>query len=400
MSASTPETTDRRMGSARVSNLGTGPVGALRPPKREPPPSVARTQRQPGYPVRSGRALSEEHAQLTAPTTTAHQDHGSTPPVIVVGMPRSGSTLLVRLLNESPDLVVVNDLYFLQEVDATRGSERPGRMATQSLCEWLLDRIKDRTNGTGSREFVRSLALSRSEIQTVEKRARAELSGEKHWSEILTVVLQAVAREEGKSRWGYNTPQDYLHLDRLREAFPGAQFVFLLRSPDRVMASYKFNRDPFAGPNRYHPVLQSVAWRLCARTYLDERAKGASDILLVRYEDLVADTESTLRRIGLFLNAPLEYRPLEGLGNNSSYRGSTDRRLSGLETWLCRKIASPVATELGYEIPAMPIRSSEFWGLLFCTCQSGWFHLWLALRSANARARILKVVRQWRLQRD
>ena len=45
-------------------------------------------------------------------------DTSSASPIFVVGQPRSGSTLLTRILNEARELFVINDFYVLQKIDA------------------------------------------------------------------------------------------------------------------------------------------------------------------------------------------------------------------------------------------------------------------------------------------
>jgi hypothetical protein len=37
-------------------------------------------------------------------------------PIIVVGQPRSGPTILTRVLNDSPERFVINDFYVVQRV--------------------------------------------------------------------------------------------------------------------------------------------------------------------------------------------------------------------------------------------------------------------------------------------
>ena len=39
-------------------------------------------------------------------------------PVFVVGQPRSGSTILTRVLNDIPGLFIINDFYVLQKIDS------------------------------------------------------------------------------------------------------------------------------------------------------------------------------------------------------------------------------------------------------------------------------------------
>ncbi len=60
------------------------------------------------------------------------------------------------------------------------------------------------------------------------------------WSSLLGSIMEYNAHLFGKKIWGYNTPQDYLHLPRLQQAFPQAKFIFVMRDPREVMRSYKY----------------------------------------------------------------------------------------------------------------------------------------------------------------
>lgn len=67
--------------------------------------------------------------------------------VFVMGLPRSGSTLLSTLLNNSPDILSVNDLYFLPAVlamDAVAGEMSDTQ--TAELADLLLNVINVRAN--------------------------------------------------------------------------------------------------------------------------------------------------------------------------------------------------------------------------------------------------------------
>lgn len=96
---------------------------------------------------------SPSRASRGAPRSSAT----TTGPVFLVGLPRSGSTLLSRILNDSPQLFLVNDLYILQEVDALGALEGSDGDTAERLALFLIRKLRLRSSPSGERQLVRSL---------------------------------------------------------------------------------------------------------------------------------------------------------------------------------------------------------------------------------------------------
>jgi hypothetical protein len=134
------------------------------------------------------------------------------------------------------------------------------------------------------------------------------------WDRILHRELTA----SGKSIIADKTPNNVFIVDRLREAWPDARFIFLLRHPGaiaRSRAAYK--GDAVEGGDEL--IVRYVE-------ALDE-ARQAYDGHTVRYEDLTADPERELRAICSFLGVPYEPSMLDyGQFDHGRYK-------SGLGDW-------------------------------------------------------------------
>jgi hypothetical protein len=328
------------------------------------------------------------------PDSNPRQDAPASP-LVVVGLPRSGSTLLTRVLNDSPDLFVVNDLYYLQEVDALEAFDGITADKAAKLAGFLMAKLRARSARDEKRGFVASLLLSEESLARIEDDARRLAAGGASWAKLLEGVLAAAAREEGKRIWGYNTPQDFLHLERLERAFPEARFLFLVRHPHATLESYKNVSDDGNDRRRYHPWVQASLWKLCARAYR-EAAPGREDRLhLVRYEDLVADPAAAIERIGAFLGARIPAPDLDAIGSNSSYRGGGKAPLTDTERWLCDRVAGPFLDELGYVRNGQRRRPRlrDLPMLLWITLRSVGYHAGSALTDRNARARLARGLR-------
>ena len=132
------------------------------------------------------------------------------------------------------------------------------------------------------------------------------------WDRILHRELAA----SGKSIIADKTPNNVFIVDRLREAWPDARFIFLLRHPGAIARS----RAAYKGTDGADELIVRYVEALDA-------AREAYDGHTVRYEDLTADPERELRAICDFLGVLYEPSMLEyGQYDHGRYK-------SGLGDW-------------------------------------------------------------------
>ena len=117
-------------------------------------------------------------------------------------------------------------------------------------------------------------------------------------------AMNALAKRDGKVRWGEKTPKNLFYVDVLSEMFPEARFVYLVRDPRAVVNSMNaikyYSKDA---------TINACNWRQSAT---DGYALLCSEVpeaqrMVVRYEDLVANPELTMRALCRFLGE--EYEP-------------------------------------------------------------------------------------------
>lgn len=319
-------------------------------------------------------------------------------PLIIVGMPRCGSTIFTRLLNESTDLLIINDFYYLQYVDSINGFRNNDDATKAKLAEyiedWLIRRIKRPTStgiGCGLMISNEQEAKIRSFLHNLDVR-RLE-----NWASILTEIMSFSANITNCKRWGYNTPQDYLNLDLLHKKFPRGKFIFMIRDPRSMLSSYKFmikNKDNNNDSIRYHPILQSIAWRTSIRTFLDYQERNRDNILLVRYEDLVGNTKKVLSQVEKFTNASFPLLDVSDFSNNSSFKNKKRKNISDTETWLCEKIAGKEIKRLNYILSKKKPRLEDLKNLIFISARVTQYYLSSIITSVDTRKRVLKLVKK------
>ncbi|MFI5932633.1 sulfotransferase family protein [Actinoplanes sp. NPDC051494] len=205
-------------------------------------------------------------------------------PIIVVGCPRSGTTMLQLMLHAHPRIAIPPETRFV--LAAYRERRDFGDLRIAGNRRALARRIVDR-------EETRFCDLGLDPEETVEAIAAAEGT----LGSVLGTVFQRYAARFGKPRWGDKRPA-YLHnVDLLLRLFPDAQFINIVRDGRDCVASLKemswHRKDIYA---------TVAAW---ARAIDDGRRAarrlGTAQWFELRYEDLVTDPHGRLTELCEYL---------------------------------------------------------------------------------------------------
>ena len=267
--------------------------------------------------------------------------------MIVLGVRRSGTTLLRVMLDRNPELAVPDESYFVPQlarrhrtpVDPAAFLDDLRRLPT--LVDW---------------------GLSPASVQA---RLRPGMTTD----DAIAAVFAAYAAERGKARWGDKTPLYMQHLDLLERLFPDARFVHLIRDGRDAALSFLSVQAGLMTEGWGHP--RDAAGFACqwATEVASARELGArvggQRYRELRYEALVADPEGELRAVCAF--AGLEYDPamLDYVGQTDSARKAHQQRLNepprqNVRKWRTEmsesdrhafeEVAGALLAELGYEV--------------------------------------------------
>jgi Sulfotransferase family len=194
----------------------------------------------------------------------------------VASQPRSGSTLLQRLLAGHPDVATASEPWIMLPLFYARRPEGWNADFGAPLCHRAIG------------EFLKGLPGGEDEFRAAVGKAALEL-------------YASAAR--GRRLFIDKTPRYSLVLGELGATFPEARFVFLYRNPMAVLASVIetwASPDLFALRNYEIDLVPAPGLLLAA-----ERSLGARAIR-VQYEALVTDPAAQLRRVCAFLG--LDFR--------------------------------------------------------------------------------------------
>jgi hypothetical protein len=207
---------------------------------------------------------------------------GEPPAPFVVGVARSGTTLLRLQLDAHPELAIPPETHF--------GSAARRVLDAGGGAAELLDAITALPTwpdlGIASDELADALST----------RPERTPGG------VLRACYRLYAARHGKPRWGDKTPMNGFHMDVLAELLPEARFIHIIRDGRDTAASLRGL--PFAPGNGDVDAIAAF-WRdYILRTR--ELASGLPHYREVRYERLVAEPEPVLRELCEFAELPFD----------------------------------------------------------------------------------------------
>jgi sulfotransferase family protein len=206
---------------------------------------------------------------------------------IIIGAPRSGTTLLRFMLDSHPELAIPPETGFLSLADHFSGTGAALRRAFfDGVRTFPPDAPGWNDFGLPAEEFWASLVAI--EPFSIADGYRAFYRG--------------YAARAGKPRWGDKTPMYCLHLATIAAVLPEARFIHIVRDGRDVALSL---RQMWFSPGHGIDV-QAEHWRRCVSTAREHGAR-CGHYHEVRYEELVSDPERVLRAVCEFVE--LSYAP-------------------------------------------------------------------------------------------
>ncbi len=278
------------------------------------------------------------------------------PLVFVVGCPRSGTTMLERMLDAHPDLAMTHETHWVtKHAKRRRDLTREGFVRSDTLDRLYAD---DR--------FAR-MAPERAEIE------RVMGQGPLKYRRFVRLVYDHYRRGRGKAFVGDKSTGGYLRdIERLREVCPGSKIVHLVRDGRDVCLSMLGWPKNARAAGRFamfadDPVATTAAWwQWHVLAGLERgRALGEDAYREVRFERLVrepaAECESLCGFLGLEPDARMaafyagRSAPASGRSANAAWLAPTP----GLRDWrtqmgdeqveMFEAIAGGTLAALGYE---------------------------------------------------
>jgi len=214
------------------------------------------------------------------------KDEGPRAPVpFIVGVGRSGTTMLRLMLDAHPDLAIPPETHFVPAlIEAIQG----GASREKAVTEMAAVRQWGDLGIEPEEVLERWKSLDRFEPGTA-----------------LRSFYAIYTERQGKPRWGDKTPIYVKNMRRIESVLPEAHFIHVIRD-GRDVALSRWKRT--LGDKDPAPAAQvAEGWERRIRR-AQKQGEKLGHYLELRYEDLVTDTEPNLRRIAEFIE--LDWDPV------------------------------------------------------------------------------------------
>lgn len=216
-------------------------------------------------------------------------------PIFIVGCPRSGTTKLASILNKHSHIAAATETHFFNFVSKQKFDWKSFNI--NDLKKLLSEsRIMDFTKlgGLESQEILDQFsAISRT--QECNKLSIEEAKKK----EIFNLLVKNYLSKKNKLRICEKTPQHLQNISEILKLYPQAKIILMVRDGrDTVNSLIKMPWRPSGLINNARFWIQYLE--------LGTREGSRPEVLTVKYEDLLANPEHTLRQICDFLGEEFE----------------------------------------------------------------------------------------------
>jgi Sulfotransferase family len=216
--------------------------------------------------------------------TTTRSDNT---PFFLLGAARSGTTMLRLMLNRHSRLAIPFESHFLRQIFAEMPIHRPLNVTeAQRVADLVIGEKNFQT-------WHLEPNLVRKELRRVAPAPLAEL---------VDVLFSMEIALSGKPRWGDKTPIYYGCWRELMGLYPASKLVHIIRDGRDV--SLSLEKVDWHGPTEFD---RARYWHeRVEKARAAAKELGRERNLIIRYEDLVMETRSTLMAVCDFLGETFE----------------------------------------------------------------------------------------------
>jgi hypothetical protein len=223
-------------------------------------------------------------------------DNAVNPYAFIVGCPRSGTTLLRRMLDAHREIAITRETHWIPKRLERRTGVRPDGRVTPELLSSLL-----------SDDRFRRMGLDEAELRSLVHEEPPPT-----YAAFVSAVFDLYGRAQGKALAGDKTPAYVTRMSMLHGLWPSARFVHLIRDGRDVVLSllaWGRARLPSRPPGwREQPVIAAaLLWDCRVRLGVEAgRGLGPRHYHETRYESLTTRPAEECARLCEFLGLPYD----------------------------------------------------------------------------------------------
>ncbi|WKZ61638.1 MAG: sulfotransferase [Cyclobacteriaceae bacterium] len=276
--------------------------------------------------------------------------------VFIGGYMHSGTSMLINILKRHPAIFAIrSELRLFENIPSIDAPHKNNPHLIRKFCERI--RLSDDDTSVISAEKDHFFATT------------------KTYGELVIRIIEKLATRQNNLIWAEKTPSNVFFIDKIFEKFPDSKVILIHRDVRNIIASKKV-RTLGLKTGRYNSekihikrlekdwniLADSFSWQGTIKSENRALLKYSDKIVIVRYEDFVANPVLEWKRICEFLNIIFIEECLDIKFRNAAIRGdinaggivasSTDWRdiLSQREAKLATTINRKKLRKLGYAV--------------------------------------------------
>ena len=284
----------------------------------------------------------------------------STDPFFIVGVHRSGTTLLRYLLNSSPRIYIPPESDFIPRFFLKQPLNELDEKTTDKLLGIVFERYR----------FVKEWEAERPVSHSFYRQMNPKTP-----AGFLDHLYGCYAEQKGAVRWADKTPIYSSYIDLIHQIFPQAKFIHIIRDGRDAILSMLDKWEH----REIHVDIYFAArnWlRRIRQAQVSGKKLGGVQYHELFYESLVNQPEHEMRSICNFLEEPFVSEMLthhQWAKNqiepgsfhdavrrpvNKNRIGRWQQEMSAADLRLVERVAGPLLQELGYELAATGVMSA------------------------------------------
>ena len=283
-------------------------------------------------------------------------------PIFIVGVPRSGTTLLQMILNSHSKIAIYSEIHFFTQIVQLKNIIP--HLKSKSEIDEFFEQIK-RINHYKYLPGIDELE------KTV--KSRMYLTSESSYENFYLYLMQEFAKSEKKERFGEKTPQNINYLEELIKLFPNAKIINIIIDPRAVVNSLvkvDWSSDDI--------IVNTLKWKIQIINSEQKKMNCNGNYLEVTYESLVENAETTLKTICEFIDVRYDSEMLNYFYHSDNYlskekdkigvtkniyQSSTNKwnyELSKSQIYIIQLLLGSYLTKFGYDKLNISLKNKVF----------------------------------------
>lgn len=285
----------------------------------------------------------------------------------IIGNSRSGTTMMMRILNNHHSVHSINEPHFFEQIWST--SDQNKQIEEKDAIQLFSRLLFLQRDGQHNKMLIEKYRSEAEEqVKNIVDLPLSKLKIYEHF-------LFYETKKNGKIIPCEKTPQNVFYIEEILQNFPNAKVINLTRDPRAVLLSQKrkWKRRNLGArflPKKelirlrinYHPITISKLWNSSINAA--SQFTNHSQFISIRYEDLLKSPEKTIQELCDRLNIPFDKKllaipqagsssepdRLESLGIRSHRTDAWKKGgLNQAELFICEKITGKLIKQLNYE---------------------------------------------------